>query len=229
VPLQEKRPIRCLPGHILKELGCLLASMVGSALWLQIRFPQHCPKPYEDHHGTAGQTHLDSTAFQSWSHKLEPEARMNQAAHSHTHSHRICYSYPSPLLGKSLTCRTPLRSSQELIKLPFHPVGRDLTEGWLSWGGEGGLPSPDEISRWVGPLLLGVQSCQDYSEGWNSGAKEDLEYHWLAHHFIRSLVPPYSSTVQPLAGGSRGQNACYLTGASRNVEILLATLREVEN
>jgi hypothetical protein len=76
-----------------------------------------------------GQTHLDSVAFQPWSHKLEPEARMNQAAHSHTHLHKSYYSFPSPLLGKSLTCGTPLGGSWELIKLPFCPVGWDLTEG----------------------------------------------------------------------------------------------------
>jgi hypothetical protein len=32
VPLQEIRSIRCLPGHIPKDLRCLLASMAGSVL-----------------------------------------------------------------------------------------------------------------------------------------------------------------------------------------------------
>jgi hypothetical protein len=81
----------------------------------------------------------------------------------------------------------------------------------------GDLPSPDEIARQVGPFLLGVQSGQDYSEGWNSGVKEDPEYCWMAHHLIQSWVLPYSGAVQPLASGSRGQNGWYLAGASRNV------------
>jgi hypothetical protein len=58
MPLQEKRQIKCLPGHVLKELRCLLASMV------RIGFPQCYPTPCEDHHRTTGQTHLDSVTFQ---------------------------------------------------------------------------------------------------------------------------------------------------------------------
>jgi hypothetical protein len=46
----------------------------------------------------------------------------------HTH---ILTSYPSPFLGKFLTCGTPLGSSWEWIKLCFCPVGQDLTEGWF--------------------------------------------------------------------------------------------------
>jgi hypothetical protein len=59
---------------------------------------------------------------------------------------------------------------------------------------------------------------QDYSEGWNSGTKEDTEYCWVAHHLVWSQVPPYSGAAQLPASG---QNSCYLAGASRNiVEIL---------
>jgi hypothetical protein len=83
--------------------------------------------------------------------------RLNQPANSHSHSPWSYYSYLSLLLGKSLTCGTPLRSSQELIKPPFCPVEQDLTEGWLSQGCGEGLPSPDETARWVDLLLLEVQ------------------------------------------------------------------------
>jgi hypothetical protein len=132
--------------------------------------PQSCPSPYEDHDWIARQNHLNSIAFQPWSHKLNPEVRTNHAAHSHTHSHQRYYSFPSLLLGMSLTCRTPLGNSQELIKLQFHPVGQELTEGWLSWGWAGLTKSGWNCQESF-TFLLGVQSGQDYSEGWNSGAK----------------------------------------------------------
>jgi hypothetical protein len=132
VTLQEKRSLRYLPGHVLKELRCLLASMVGSALWLWIRLPWRHPKLYEDHHGTAGPTHSDSIAFQRWNQKLELEARMNQATHSYNFTPEVITVFPPQfLLGKLLNWGIPFRGFWELIRLPFCPVGWDLTEGWL--------------------------------------------------------------------------------------------------
>jgi hypothetical protein len=52
--------------------------------------------------------------------------------------------------------------------------------------------------------------------------KEDLEYHQVVCHLVRSQISPYSGAVQPLAVGSRGQNGWYLTGASRNVVEILS-------
>jgi hypothetical protein len=75
---------------------------------------------------------LDSIAFQQCSHKLNPEARTNQAAHSHTHSYQKLLQFSFPLLRKSLIYGIPLIDSQELIRLQFCPVGWDLTESWLS-------------------------------------------------------------------------------------------------
>jgi hypothetical protein len=77
--------------------------------------------PLEDH-STTEQTHSDPVAFQQWGHILEPEERMNQAAHSHTHSKVITVFLPA-FLEDSLTCGTPLRGSWEWIKLPFHQDG----------------------------------------------------------------------------------------------------------
>jgi hypothetical protein len=139
--------------------------------------------------------------------------RTNQGAHSHKHSHWSYYSFPSPLLGKSLTCGIPLRDSWELIQWDCTWQRTDFPPQ--------GLLSPDEIARQIGPLLFGVQLGQDYSKGWNCGAKEDPEYHWVAHHLVLSWVPPYSSADQPLASGSRGQNGWYLAGASRSVVEIL--------
>jgi hypothetical protein len=102
--------------------------------------------------------------------------------HKHTHSHQSYNTFLPPLWEKCLTCGTPLGGSWEWIKLPFHPVGRDLTAdlwnsswrflgvdqaplpssgtgpdlGLISWGWC--LPSPDKTARWVGPLLLGVRA-----------------------------------------------------------------------
>jgi hypothetical protein len=33
---------------------------------------------------------------------------------------------------------------------------------------------------------LESKSGQDCSEGWNSGVKEDPEYHWVVYHLVRS-------------------------------------------
>jgi hypothetical protein len=78
-------------------------------------------EPYEVHHGTTEQTYSDPITIQLWGHKLEPEARTNQAAHSHTHSEVITVFLP-PFLEDSLTCGTPLGGSWEWINLPFRPV-----------------------------------------------------------------------------------------------------------
>jgi hypothetical protein len=72
---------------------------------------------------------LDSIAFQLWIHKLEPEVRMNQATLSLTDSQQKLLQFSFPPYGKSLICGTPLGGSRELIKLPFHAVGWDLTMG----------------------------------------------------------------------------------------------------
>jgi hypothetical protein len=36
------------------------------------------------------------------------------------------------------------------------------------------------------PFSLESELGQDYSEGWNSRAKEDPEYHGVAHHLVWS-------------------------------------------
>jgi hypothetical protein len=106
------------------------------------------------------------------------------------------------------------------IPLPHSGTGSDWGLTFLVGGR--GLATPDEIARWVCPLPLGVQLGQDYSEGWNSGAKEDLECHQVACYLIWSRVPLYSGAVQPLADGSRGQNGWYLAGTSWNVVEILS-------
>jgi hypothetical protein len=107
---------------------------------------------------------------------------LNKFTHTHTHIHTEVMKVSFPLWEKSLTCGTPLGGSWKWIKLPFCPVGQDLTEDlWNSsrsflgvdqaplpssgMGPDLGLisqgwclPSPEETARWVGPLLLGVQA-----------------------------------------------------------------------
>jgi hypothetical protein len=151
---------------------------------------------------------------------------MNQAAHSHTYLHWSYYSYPFTLLGKSLTCGTPLRGSWELVKLPFHPVGWDLTEDWLfrwEWGGFTKSGWNCQVNWFISPWSPSqVKTNQEYPE-----------YHRVVHHLIWSQVPLYSGAAQPPAGGSKGQNSWYLTGASRKWKYCQMrnqeTLREMEN
>jgi hypothetical protein len=221
VSLQEKRPMSCLPGHVPKELRCLLASMAGSVLWLWIGFPLCHPKLYEDHHGTTGQTYLNSIAFQPQNHKLKIEMRMNQSAHSHTFTPEVITVFPSPSpFGEVPDLQN---SSQRFLGVDWTPLPPSGTgPDWGLTFSLGGLPSSDEIARQVCPLLFGVQLGKDYSEGWNSGEKENREYHWVACRLICSQVPPYSVAAQPLASGSRGQSGWNLSGASRNVTEILS-------
>jgi hypothetical protein len=98
--------------------------------------------------------------------------------------------------------------------------------------GEGGLPSPDEIARQVGPLLLGVQSGQDYSglELQGEGGPRILS---VAHSLIWSRVPPYSSAVQPPAGVHRARMVVISLGPPEMWKYCQmrnqVTFREVEN
>jgi hypothetical protein len=119
-----------------RNLGASWHQWQGQPCDSRIRLPWHCPKPYEEHHRTTGQTHSDSLAFQLWSHKLMPEVRTNQATHSHIYSHQKLLQFCLPhLLEKSPTCGIPFGDSWELIRHPLHPVGQDMTESWLPrWG-----------------------------------------------------------------------------------------------
>jgi hypothetical protein len=145
------------------------------------------------------------------------QGKIRPLIHTHIHSKAITV-FPSPHFGEAPDLQNSSWTFLGVDWTPFHLVGQDLNEGWLSLRG---WPSPDEISRQVGPILFGVQLEQDYSEDWSSGAKEDLEYCHAAHYLLWSHVLPYSSSAQPLAGGSRGQNGWNLTGASRNITELL--------
>jgi hypothetical protein len=131
VPLQEKRSIRCLPGHIPKELRCLLASMVWSACDSGSGFPNtilSCMRITTELQDRFTRT-LQLFSHGATNSSLK-QGQIRSLIHTHTHSYHklLQFFLPSPLLGKPLICRIPLRDSQELIRLPFHPLGQDLTE-----------------------------------------------------------------------------------------------------
>jgi hypothetical protein len=49
--------------------------------------------------------------------QTKPEVRMNEVTYSHTFIPEVITVFPPPLLGKSLTCRIPLRDSTQGIPL----------------------------------------------------------------------------------------------------------------
>jgi hypothetical protein len=222
VPLQGKGPIRYLPGQVLKELVCFLASMARSALWLYIGLLQCGLKLHEDHHRTTGQTHSDSIAFYHGTTNLSLKwGWIRLLIHTHTLTLKLLqFSFPPFGEVHDLWNSSWRVLVADQTPLPPSGMGPDWVLTFQPW--RGCLLSQDKISRWVGPLLLGIHLVQDYSEGWNSRAKENPEYCWVAHDLFWSQVPPYSGVVQLLAGGSRSQKVWYLAGVSRRVVEILS-------
>jgi hypothetical protein len=120
--------------------------------------------------------------------RLNFACALNKFTHTHIHIHTkvitLSFSPSPPPWEKCLTCGTPLGGSREWIKLPFCPVGQNLTEDlWNSSRRFLGVDQAPLPSSGTGPDLglisLGVVLTESRRDGQMSWSTSPWSPSWV--------------------------------------------------